>query len=149
YARVFARHASQHIPGHPGFIAKNMPGAGGLAAATTLYNLSAPDGLTIGALTNGAAMDPLFGNPGAHYDALKLNWLGSIGKLENVCATWHDSPVRTIAQAREREVIVGAAGATSNSAIVPKILNALLGTKFKIVAGYDPGSGLTMSIESG
>jgi tripartite-type tricarboxylate transporter receptor subunit TctC len=92
-------------------------------------------------------MDPLFGNPGARYDAQKLNWLGSIGKLQNVCATWHESPVKTIAVAREREIIVGAAGAASNTAIMPKVLNALLGTKFKIVMGYDPSSGLTMSLE--
>jgi len=94
-------------------------------------------------------MDPLFGNPGARYDAQKLNWLGSIGKLQNVCATWHTSPVKSIAQAREREVIVAGAAATSNSAIMPKVLNALLGTRFKAVIGYDPGSGLTMALESG
>ena len=46
------------------------------------------DGLTIAALTNDIAMDPLFGNPGARFDALKFNWIGSIGKLQNVCATW-------------------------------------------------------------
>jgi tripartite-type tricarboxylate transporter receptor subunit TctC len=94
-------------------------------------------------------MDTLFGNPGARYDAQKLNWLGSIGKLENVCATWITSPIKTIAQAREREVIVAAAAATSNSAIMPKVLNAHLGTKFRIVSGYDPGSGLTLALESG
>ena len=103
----------------------------------------------MGAFTNGAAMDPLFGNSGAHYDALQFKWLGSIGKLENVCATWHTSPVKTIAAARERQVIVAAAGATSNTAIVPKMLNELLGTKFKVISGYDPGSGLTIALESG
>jgi hypothetical protein len=94
-------------------------------------------------------MDPLFANPGARYDPLQLNWLGSIGKLQNVCATWHTSPVRTIAAARERDVIVAAAGAASNTAIMPRVLNALLGTRFKVIAGYDPGFGLTMAIERG
>ena len=103
----------------------------------------------IGALTNGATMDPLFGSPGAHYDALRFNWLGSIGKLENVCATWHTSPVKSIADARSRDVIVAAAGATSNTAIVPKMLNTLTGTRFKVVSGYDSGSGLTMAVERG
>ena len=149
YARVLARHLPRHIPGHPGIIVKNMPAAAGLAAASTLYTTADKDGATIAAFTNGAAMDPLFGNPGARYDAQKFNWLGSIGKLQNVCATWHRSPVRTIALAREREVIVAAAGATSNTAIVPKTLNALIGTKFKVIAGYDPGTGLTLSIERG
>jgi len=149
YARSFARFWSNHIPGRPDIIAKDMPAAAGLAAASTLYANAARDGSVIGAFTNGAAMDPLFGNPGAHFDALKFNWLGSIGKLENVCATWHTSPVKTIAQARERQVIVAAAGATSNTAIVPNLLNTLIGTKFKVISGYDPGSGLTLAVESG
>jgi tripartite-type tricarboxylate transporter receptor subunit TctC len=149
YARVFARHMSRHIPGNPTIIAKNMPAAAGLAAASALYNTADKDGSTIAAFTNGAAMDPLFGNPGARYDAQKFNWLGSIGKLQNVCATWHQSPVKTIAAARAREVIVAAAGATSNTAIVPRALNALLGTRFKVIAGYDPGAGLTLALERG
>jgi tripartite-type tricarboxylate transporter receptor subunit TctC len=149
YARVFARHLSRHIPGNPNIIAKNMPAAAGLAAASTLYSAADKDGSTIAAFTNGAAMDPLFGNAGARYDAQKFNWLGSIGKLQNVCATWHRSEVKTIAAARAREVIVAAAGATSNTAIVPKTLNALLGTKFKVIAGYDTGAGLTLAVERG
>jgi tripartite-type tricarboxylate transporter receptor subunit TctC len=149
YARTFAQFWTNHIPGHPVIIPKNMPAAAGLAAASSLYNSAERDGSVIGAFTNGAAMDPLFGNPGAHYDSLKFEWLGSIGKLENVCATWHTSPVKTIAAARERQVIVAAAGATSNTAIVPNMLNTLIGTKFKVISGYDPGSGLTLAVESG
>jgi tripartite-type tricarboxylate transporter receptor subunit TctC len=149
YARIFARHLSLHIPGNPNIIAKNMPAAAGLAAASALYTTADKDGSTIAAFTNGAAMDPLFGNASARYDAQKFNWLGSIGKLQNVCATWHRSEVKSIAAARAREVIVAAAGATSNSAIVPRTLNALLGTKFKVIAGYDTGAGLTLAIERG
>jgi tripartite-type tricarboxylate transporter receptor subunit TctC len=149
YARALAKHWSDHIPGHPPIVAKNVPAAAGLQAAATLYNTADRDGATIGAFTNGAAMDPLFGNPGAHYDPRRFAWLGSIGKLENVCATWHTSAVKTIADAQQRQVVVAGAGATSNTAIVPKLLNALIGTKFKIVAGYDSGSGLTMAVESG
>jgi tripartite-type tricarboxylate transporter receptor subunit TctC len=149
YFRTFARYVVRHIAGAPTIVPKNMPAASGLAAANTLYTSAERDGSTIGAFPNNIPMDTLFGNPGARYDAQKLNWIGSIGKLENVCATWITSPIKTIAQAREREVIVAAAAATSNSAIMPKVLNALLGTRFKIVAGYDPGSGLTLALESG
>jgi tripartite-type tricarboxylate transporter receptor subunit TctC len=149
YARLFARHFADHVPGRPAIIPKNIPAGGGLTAANTLFSVSAKDGLTIAALTNGVAMDPLFGNPGARFDAQKFGWLGSIGKLQNVCATWHESPIRTIAAAREREVVVAAAGATSNTAIVPRVLNAALGTRFRIVAGYDPGAGLNLALESG
>jgi tripartite-type tricarboxylate transporter receptor subunit TctC len=149
YYRAFARYVVRHIPGNPTIVPKNMPAASGLAAANTLYASAERDGATIGAFPNDIPMDPLFGNPGARYEAQKLNWLGSLGKLENVCATWITSPVKTIAQARTREVIVAAAAATSNSAIMPKVINALLGTRFKPVIGYDPGSGMTLALESG
>ena len=149
YFRALARHIGKHIPGNPTIIPKNQPAASGLAAAAALYTTSDKDGSVIAAFPNNVPMDPLFGNPGARYDALKLNWLGSIGKLQNVCATWHTSPIKSIAQAREREVIVAAAAAPTNTAIMPKVINALLGTRFKPIIGYDPGSGLTMAVERG
>jgi tripartite-type tricarboxylate transporter receptor subunit TctC len=149
YFRALGRHLGKHIPGHPAIIPKNQPAASGLAAAAALYTTVDKDGATIAAFPNNVPMDPLFGHPGARYDARKLNWLGSIGKLQNVCATWHTSPIKSIAAAREREVIVAAAAAPTNTAIMPKVLNALLGTKFRAIMGYDPGAGLTMSIERG
>jgi tripartite-type tricarboxylate transporter receptor subunit TctC len=147
YYRALARHMGRHIPGNPTFIPKNQPAAGGLAAASSIYTTAERDGGTIGAFANNVTMDPLFGAVGARYEPLKLNWIGSIGKLQNVCATWHESPIKTIQQATEREVIVGAAGATSNTALMPKVLNSILGTKFRVISGYDPAAGLTLSIE--
>jgi tripartite-type tricarboxylate transporter receptor subunit TctC len=149
YYRTFARYVVRHIPGNPSIVPKNMPAASGLAAASALYTTADRDGATIGAFPNNIPMDPLFGNPGARFDAQKFNWLGSIGKLDNVCATWITSPIKTIAAAREREVVVAGAAATSNSAIMPRVLNALIGTRFKVISGYDPGSGLTLALESG
>jgi tripartite-type tricarboxylate transporter receptor subunit TctC len=149
YFRALARHLPRHIPGQPNIIPRNQPAASGLAAAAALYTTAEKDGSVIGAFPNNVPMDPLFGHPGARYDALKLNWIGSIGKLQNVCATWHTSPIKTIQQAQEREVIVAAAAAPTNTAIMPRALNSLLGTKFKPIIGYDPGAGLTMAIERG
>src|SRR5262245_46209306 len=123
YFRALGRHLGKHIPGHPNIIPRNQPAAAGLAAAAALYTTADRDGATIGAFPNNVPMDPLFGNPAARYDPLKLNWIGSIGKLQNVCATWHSSPIKRIEQAREREVIVAAAGATSNTALMPRALN--------------------------
>ena len=149
YARVWARHVTRHIPGNPVIVAKNMPAAAGVAAANALYNTSDKDGLTIAALTNGVALEPLSGNALARYDVQKMAWIGSIGKLQNVCAMWHSSPAKTIKDAQAREIIVAGAGATSNSAIMPRILNELIGTRFKIVAGYDPTAGLNLALERG
>ena len=148
YARTLARHMSKHIPGNPTIIPKNMPGAGGLVGASALYRNAAPDGLTFAALTNGIALDPLFKKFPGRFEPLRFSWMGSIGKLMNVCVTWYTSPVKTIEQAQQREVIVSASGATSNSVMMPKITNALLGTKFKVVTGYtDPD--VTLAMERG
>jgi tripartite-type tricarboxylate transporter receptor subunit TctC len=136
YARTLARHMPKYIPGAPVIVVKNMPGADGLVAVSALYNSAPRDGTEIAALTNGIAMDPLFGRFGGRFDALKLNWLGSIGRLMNICVTWNTSKVKTIEEARKQQVIVSASGATSNSSMMPKIANVLLGTKFKIVGGY-------------
>ena len=149
YARALGRHMPKHIPGSPVFVARNMPTAGGLTAANTLYNTSERDGTVIAALTNGVPMDPLFGVREAKFDGRKFSWIGSMGKLQNVCATWHESPIRTVADALKREVVVGASGPTSNSSIMPRIANEILGTKFRVITGYDPSSGLNKALESG
>ncbi len=149
YARVFARYVTRHIPGAPAIVVKNVPAAGGMAAANMLYSNSDHEGLTIAAHTNGVAMDPLFGNKAAQFDARRFNWLGSIGKLQNICMTWHTNKVTTIEEARRTEVTVAGAGATSNTVIVPKMLNALLGTKFNVIAGYEPGQGDAIAVEAG
>jgi tripartite-type tricarboxylate transporter receptor subunit TctC len=148
YARTLARHMSKHIPGNPVIVPKNMPGAGGLVGASTLYNNASHDGLTFAALSNGIALDPLFKKFPGRFEPLKFGWLGSIGKLMNVCVTWHTSPVTTIAQAQQRQVIVSASGATSNSVMMPNITNALLGTKFKVVSGYADAD-VTLAMERG
>lgn len=148
YARALARYMPVYIPGRPAIVVKDVPGAGGLIAANSLYRATLPDGLTFAALTNGAAMDPLFGETAARFDGRKFNWLGSMGKLENICVT-RPGAITSIGQARTREVTVAASGATGNSAIMPKIVNRFLHTRFKVIGGYTEGSGVTLALERG
>ena len=137
YARVLTRHLARHIAGNPTIINQNMPSAAGMAATNFAYSPAAPrDGTMILATYNSLLPEPLYGNPVARYDPLKFEAVGSIGKQQNICVTWHTSPVKTIAQAKTRELSVSATGATSDSASLPRILNAVLGTKFKVILGY-------------
>ena len=62
YARLLARHLGKYIPGNPAVVPRNMDGAGSLRLANYLYNVAPKDGLAIGALSRGAAFDPLFGS---------------------------------------------------------------------------------------
>jgi tripartite-type tricarboxylate transporter receptor subunit TctC len=136
YARVLARHLAKHISGAPSVISQNMPGAAGITATNWAYTVAPKDGTVILATYNSLLPEPLYGNPAARFDPLRFESVGSISKQQNICATWHTSPIRDIAQAKTRELTVGATGATSDSATLPKILNAVLGTRFKVIGGY-------------
>jgi tripartite-type tricarboxylate transporter receptor subunit TctC len=149
YARLFARHGSKHIPGNPQFVPRNLPTANGLVAANTLFNSTEPDGLTIAALTSAVPLDPLFGRPGAQYEALKFGWIGSIGKLRGVCGVWHTVPVYSLEDLFLRETVVGGVGATSDSALWPRMLNELVGLKIKGISGYPEGGGVQLAVEKG
>ena len=113
-----------------------MPGASGMQAMNWAYAAAPKDGTVILATYNALLAEQLYGNPAVQYDTLKFEMVGSFSKQQNICVTWHTSPIKTIQQAKEREVIVSSTGATGNSATMPKILNAVLGTKFKVVLGY-------------
>jgi tripartite-type tricarboxylate transporter receptor subunit TctC len=137
YARVLSRHMPKHLAGNPNFVDQNMPGASGMAATNWAYSVAPKDGTVILSTYNALLLEPLFGNKSANYDPRQYEWIGSISKQQNICMTWHTSPVKTIEQAKEREIVVAATGATGNAATLPKIVNAMLGTKFKVVGGYE------------
>jgi tripartite-type tricarboxylate transporter receptor subunit TctC len=137
YARVLTAHLANHLPGKPTIVNQNMPGASGMIAINWAASDNAPkDGSVLVATYNALLLEPLFDNPLAKYDPRKFEWIGSIGKQQQICLTWHTSPIKSIEQAKEREVVVSATGATGNTATIPKMLNMLLGTKFKVVTGY-------------
>src|SRR5213595_3156249 len=52
YARIFAPHFARHIPGAPGIVIKNMPGAAGLTSMNFIQNSAPRDGATIFASFN-------------------------------------------------------------------------------------------------
>jgi tripartite-type tricarboxylate transporter receptor subunit TctC len=136
YARILVKHLEKFIPGNPVFVNQNMPGASGMVGTNWTASVAPKDGSVISITYNTLLLEPLFGNAAAKYDPRELEWIGSMGKQQQTCATWHTSPIKTIEKAREREVVVAATGATGNSALMPKQLNALLGTKFRVISGY-------------
>ena len=149
YARLVGRHIGRHIPGNPTVIVQNMPGAGSRRLANTLANIGPHDGTMIGLPNQGIAMDQALGTDGVKFDARKFNWIGSPIEDNNVFWGWHTNPVKTIEDARQREFIVGATGPGSPTTYYPRIMNELLGTKFKVVSGYPGSNELDFAIEKG
>ena len=98
-----------------------------MQATNWAYNVAPKDGTVILATYNALLDDPLYGSQAARFDPLKFESVGSIAKQQTICATWHTSEIKTIEQARDREVTVSATGSSGDRATMPRILNALLG----------------------
>ncbi len=148
-ARVVARHLGDHIPGNPAIVVKNMTGAGHLQATNFLYNAAPKDGSTIGAILPTFVGYQVLDGKGAQYDARQFNFLGS-SDVENAnFYTWRTQGLKSVLDARTREVLMGATGAGSYTMLYPTLLNNTLGTKFKIVAGYKSTNEIHLAMERG
>jgi tripartite-type tricarboxylate transporter receptor subunit TctC len=149
YARLLGRHIGQHIPGKPVVVVQNLPGAGSRRLANVLSNVGPHDGTMIGLPNQGIAMDQALGAEGVQYDARKFHWIGSPIEEVNVLWAWHTNPVRTVEDAKQHEFVAGATGPGSPTTFYPRIMNTVLGTKFKVVAGYPGSNELDLAIEKG
>lgn len=148
YARLLERHYAKHIPGNPSVIVKNMPGSSSIKASNYVYNVSPKNGLTVGAIRNGMAVEQLYGRKGIRFDALKFNWIGSITRSYPACTIWHSAPATTLNDIKKTEVVSGAIGSSASLAMYPRALNEMLGTKFKVVTGYS-ATGVLHAMELG
>jgi tripartite-type tricarboxylate transporter receptor subunit TctC len=150
YARLLAKHMGKHIPGNPNVLPKNMEGAGSLRLANWLYNIAPKDGTAFGMIGRGTGFDPLLGRTkGAQFDATKYNWLGSANDEVSVCVAWHTSGIRKFEELLTKELTVGGTGAAADTDQFPRIMNAMLGTKMKIVTGYPGGNDVGLAMERG
>ncbi len=150
FARTLARHMGPHFPAPVTFVPQNMPGAGGLKAANYLYNVAPKDGTAFGTFSRTVPLEPLLGKKKkAEFDPLKFTWLGSPSNEVSTCASWHTSPVKTAEDLRKHQLIVGSTGAASVASVFPKLFNAVLGTKFKVILGYTNSVTALKAMEQG
>jgi tripartite-type tricarboxylate transporter receptor subunit TctC len=153
YARLLARHLADHIPGKPDVVVQNMPGAGGLKAMNDLVNVAPEDGTYLGAMQNGIGYEPMMGISGgkgnAHFDPLKANWIGSMTKEVGVTVLWNPPPVHSFAELKQKPVTVGSSGASTSNTTFPRLMNAMFGTKFKIIEGYANQTPIFLAMERG
>jgi tripartite-type tricarboxylate transporter receptor subunit TctC len=148
-ARIVARHLPNHIPGKPAIVAKNMPGAGHLRAANFLHTQAAKDGTVIGTVIPGFLMSQVLDGTGVKFDASKFNWLGSTSYSTQTVYVWKTAKASSVEEAKRHEVLMGATGAGSYAALYPTVMNNLLGTKFKIIAGYKSSAEVNLAMERG
>jgi len=149
-ARLLSRHLGRFIPGTPRIIVQNMPGGGSLLAANHVNNIAPKDGTVIGLSFDSAILAPLWQFKGAQFDPQKMHYLGSLTQRDkSVVIVRHDSPVKTLEEARTRVATLGSGGASSSTSAYAMLVNEMLGTKFKIVTGYPGNREVMLALERG
>ncbi len=146
---LLARHFGKHIPGKPTVIVQHMPGAGGLKAANYAYNAMPKNGTWVLMPPEMSVVSQLLRPKKIKYDVTKFIWLGTVFGANQVMLVRRDTGIKGLADLKTREIIVASTGTGSPTFLVPKMMNALLGTKFKIVTGYKGSAKTTHSVEQG
>jgi tripartite-type tricarboxylate transporter receptor subunit TctC len=93
--------------------------------------------------------DPLLGNKAAQFDARKFGWIGSANNEVSVCVAWNGSGITKFEDLYSKQMAVGGTGGGADTDVFPRILNAVLGTKMKLVTGYPGGNDVNLAMERG
>jgi tripartite-type tricarboxylate transporter receptor subunit TctC len=149
YARLLAKHMPRFIPGNPTIVVQNMVGADGIRAANYLFKVAAQDGSVIGGVSrnNGISLfyDPA--NKQVQFDARKFHWLGSPQQEIGLFVLRLQKGAKTIDDLKRIEVTVSSTARNAPTSIYPRMLNALYGTRIKIVEGYAGSQESLLAVE--
>lgn len=149
-ARLAGRHIARHLPGTPTLVARNMPGAGHIRAANYIWGQAPKDGTTIGTLLPVFVTSQVIDRSDAiQFDSSKFTWIGSTAWATSTTFVLASTGVTSVADAKQREVLMGGTGAGAYSTLFPVIMNNLLGTRFKVIAGYKGTAELNIALERG
>jgi tripartite-type tricarboxylate transporter receptor subunit TctC len=148
HARLLARHLGRLIPGNPAIIVQNQPAAGSLVAANQVYNTAPKDGTFISLIQRGMLTSKLINPAQVRFDIAKLNWIGSVANEVGVVVASASAPHKTAKDLFDKELIVGG-HAGVDPELTPRLYNAVLGTKFKIINGYNGTADIALAMERG
>src|SRR5450432_642003 len=148
YARVFAPYFTRHIPGNPPIVIKSMLGGSGMKAAGYMSTVTPQDGTSLGVFIDALTLGKVLGGPG-QFDPVKLVWIGRIVSTATVSVVWHTSPVQSVAEAKQKQLLIAATVPSNSAAFIPTALNDLIGTKFKLILGFRGSPDQALAMERG
>ena len=147
--RLVAPYLAKYLPGNPTVIVQNVPGAGSLTLANQLANTAPKDGTVIGVVTNGMPTAPLLTPDTARFDVSQFGWIGSQAPETQIVLVSAKAPTQSLADLFTKELIVGGVAPGTATVDMPLVTNAVMGTKFKIVSGYESTGALDLAMERG
>lgn len=147
--RLVSRHIVKQLPGEPNGVAVNMPGAGSIRAANYMYNSAPKDGTALGIMSSSIALEEALGTSNIQYKSAEFGWIGRVSMILQVLSTLDPAKAKDIEDVRRIETAMASTGAGSPSEGYPRLLNGLLGTKFKIIGGYSSSADTMLAMERG
>ena len=141
YGRLIARFMQKYLPGSR-MIVRNVPGAGHIIGANTIYT-SRADGLTIGMFNTGLIYNQLMGLPGIKFDLTKFSWIGKASDEIRVMVVSTKSGYKSIDDVLKAKgpVKFAAAGVGSAAYLDTRILDFVLPIEIQTVTGFDGAEG--------
>jgi tripartite-type tricarboxylate transporter receptor subunit TctC len=147
-ARQFANYFVKHLPGQSKVVVMNVIGAGGMVAANSLQSRQPKDGTVIGLLQRNNLYIPLLDPRQANFDPRKVNWIGSLDKVNYAMVTMTRSGVTTADDLFKKKVTVGATGFSNENRLLPALLDGI-GAKMNIVPGYTGRGEVYLAMQRG
>ena len=148
YARLIGKHLPKYIPGSPGVIIQNIPGASSVIAANHVFSIAKPDGLTIWTFNNATVIAQLIKVEGVRFDLTKFAWLGSAASDAVILTVRSDLPYRTADDLRKaKQFVIGTTGPGSSTHDFPALLEEFAGFNFKLVPGYSSSADVMLALE--
>ncbi|MCC2099351.1 MAG: hypothetical protein KDJ29_20845, partial [Hyphomicrobiales bacterium] len=124
-------------------------GAGGLRAAAYMFNIAPKDGTVLATVHDTLPITQVLTPDKVKFDMGKFNWIGVMARMTSTLTVSSKSPAKSIEDARKAQVIVGSTGPGSITYLLPTLLNAMYGTKFKMVGGYKSMGQMNLAIDRG
>jgi tripartite-type tricarboxylate transporter receptor subunit TctC len=137
YGRLVADAMQKYLPGST-FVVRNVPGAGHIVGANTIYK-SEPDGLTLGTFNTGLIYNQLIGLKAIRFDLGKMSWIGKAASDPRVIVVSAESGIKNWQDlmGRKEPVNFATAGVGSAAYVETTVLQKLLNMPISIKTGYN------------
>ena len=149
YTRILAKHIVKHIPGNPTAVIQFKQGGGGMVGMNYLYNAAPKDGTYFLMPLPGVEAQPFLYPKKVKFKLTDIHWMGNILKMQSYITVSTKAGINSWEDAKKKVVRLSASGKGSETYIMPMLMNAVLGTKFKVITGYKGIMGATNAMEKG
>jgi tripartite-type tricarboxylate transporter receptor subunit TctC len=140
----------KYLPKGATIIPKNMPGASGVVVTNHVMNVGDSDGTIMGLCQREAPFEPIYTPKAsqAKYDPKQIAWIGTPNQEFGMFYFTTKSGVVVPEDAKKKEILMGASGGGAAQTItIPRVVNAMIGTKFKMITGYGSGNEVILAME--